>query len=209
MFTGIVEETGKIKSVKKGSKSAVLQIESKIMTKDIKEGDSIATNGVCLTVTGITPDSFFANVMNETLMRSSLGHLKPSDVVNVERAMPLNGRFDGHIVSGHIDGIGTITNIRKDDIAIWYTIQTSAKIMRYIIEKGSIALDGISLTIANITKNTFQVSVIPHTVNVTNLSKKRIGDVVNLENDLIGKYVEKFLDNKTSITHQFLREHEF
>jgi riboflavin synthase len=209
LFTGIIEETGRIKSVKKGSNSAVLQIESNMMKRDIKVGDSIATNGVCLTVTGINPDSFFANVMHETLMRSSLGHLKPSDVVNIERAMPLNGRFDGHIVSGHIDGIGTITNMRKDDIAIWYTIQTSAKIMRYIIEKGSIALDGISLTIANITKNTFQVSVIPHTVNVTNLSKKRIGDVVNLENDLIGKYVEKFLDHKTTITHSFLKEHEF
>lgn len=209
MFTGIVEETGVIKSVEKGAKSAVLQIESKMIAMSIKKGDSIATNGVCLTVTGINKNVFSADVMNETRMRSALGNLKTGHLVNLERAMPLDGRFDGHIVSGHIDGTGIIVNIKKDDIAIWYTVQSTSKIMQYVIEKGSIAIDGISLTIADVSKDTFKVSVIPHTVKVTNLSKRSVGEVVNLENDIIGKYVEKFLQNKTGVTQQFLIENGF
>lgn len=209
MFTGIVEETGVIKSVGKGAKSAVLQIESKMIAMSIKKGDSIATNGVCLTVTGINKNVFSADVMNETRMRSALGNLKTGHLVNLERAMPSDGRFDGHIVSGHIDGTGIIVNIRKDDIAIWYTVQSTSKIMQYVIEKGSIAIDGISLTIADVSKDTFKVSVIPHTVKVTNLSKRSVGEVVNLENDIIGKYVEKFLQNKTGVTQQFLIENGF
>lgn len=191
MFTGIVEEIGKVKFLKKGAKSAVLTIEGSVVLGDLELGHSVATNGVCLTVTSIDRNCFTVDVMNETLQKSSLGSLQVGSAVNLERAMQVGGRFGGHIVSGHIDGIGKITNIRKDDIAIWYTIQTSADIMKYIIQKGSITIDGISLTVAKVERDKFSVSIIPHTAKETTLSQKHIGTVVNLENDMVGKYIEK------------------
>lgn len=195
MFTGIIEEVGHIRSVRHGAASALLTIEApKILRiSDVHDGDSIAVNGVCLTVTTHTACTFTADVMHETLIRSCLGKLQPGHAVNLEPAMPAGGRFGGHLVSGHIDGTGIITHIQQDDIAIWYTISTDAKILRYIIEKGSIAIDGISLTVTAIHRDRFQVSVIPHTAACTTLSQKRMGDLVNLENDLIAKYVEKLL----------------
>lgn len=193
MFTGIIEETGRIVSIKKGAKSSVLQIEGNVIFEDLKLGDSVAVNGVCLTVTDITNRSFFADVMSETLRRSSLGELKQNSAVNLERAMAANGRFGGHIVSGHIDGTGTISRIEKEDNAIWYTIKASEKLMRYIVEKGSIAIDGISLTVAKVGSGEFCVSVIPHTMRETILAAKGVGSIVNLENDVVGKYIERFL----------------
>ncbi len=193
MFTGIIEEVGKVASIRKGAQSCVLTISAHKVLEDVHLGDSIATNGVCLTVTDFSSSSFSADVMHETLDRSSLGKLKPGSPVNLERAMAAQGRFGGHIVSGHIDGVGTISSLKEDDNAVWYTIKAPQKILTYIIEKGSITIDGISLTVARVTDSDFSVSIIPHTRAQTNLSQKKAGDIVNLENDLVGKYVEKML----------------
>jgi riboflavin synthase len=160
-------------------------------------------------VSEIAGNSFFADVMNETLSRSSLGELKPGSRVNLERAMPADGRFGGHIVSGHIDGVGKISGIRKDGIAIWYTIGAGAPVMKYIVEKGSVAVDGISLTVAEVRNDNFSVSIIPHTAHKTVLSEKRTGSIVNLENDIIGKYVEKLMPPSRGITKEFLLENGF
>lgn len=215
MFTGIVEETGSIKNIKRGAASAELSIEASKVLEDVALGDSIAVNGVCLTVTDFSGSMFTADVMHETLDRSSLGALRPGSPVNLERAMKADGRFGGHIVSGHIDGTGHISNISRDDNAIWYTIDTSGDILRYIVEKGSIAIDGISLTVASVDESSFKVSIIPHTAANTILAVKKAGDVVNLENDIIGKYVEKLMrtaENETEescITEAFLIENGF
>lgn len=209
MFTGIIEETGYVRNIKRGAKSVSFSISCMKILDDLKTGDSVATNGVCLTVTAISNSSFSADIMNETLSRSSLGSLNIGSRVNLERAMPVNGRFGGHIVSGHIDGIGKVTSITKDDIAVWYCIKTIPKIMQYVIEKGSIAIDGISLTVAKVTPDSFSVSVIPHTIQKTTLSDKNVGSIVNLENDIIGKYIERFSTNNKQITKDFLTENGF
>jgi riboflavin synthase len=184
-----------------------------------KIGDSIAVNGICLTVTSLQRDGFTADVMAETVRRSSLGKAGAGDLVNLERAMAADGRFGGHMVSGHIDGTGTIRSMRKEENAVWVTIETTAEILRLIVEKGSICIDGISLTVAAVGAETFQVSVIPHTGEETTLLKRSAGDLVNLENDVIGKYVEKLLwlgspttasEKKDSgLTMDFLREYGF
>ncbi len=212
MFTGIIEEIGTILAIKKGTRSAVLTVKAEKIMKDIHIGDSIAVNGVCLTVISFENGQFDADIMPQTLNRSSLGQLKSGSHVNLERAMAADGRFGGHIVAGHIDGTGTIHEIKKDDNAVWYTINAEDKIMRYIIEKGSVAIDGISLTVAQTFKNYFKVSIIPHTMQKTVLEEKKKGDIVNLENDCVGKYVEHLLglEKKTGgITVNFLRENGF
>ncbi|MDY5774722.1 MAG: riboflavin synthase [Lachnospiraceae bacterium] len=193
MFTGIVEEMGTIAGIQKGAKSAVLTIQAEKVFSDIHIGDSIALNGVCLTVTSFNGNTYTADVMNETLRRSSLGSLTIGSKVNLERAMAANGRFGGHIVSGHIDGTGTITKVEKDDNAIWYTIAAEENLMKYIVEKGSIAIDGISLTVAKRSDMDFAISMIPHTAKETVLSQKKPGDIVNLENDIVGKYIEQLM----------------
>ena len=215
MFTGIIEEVGKVVSIKKGAKSSILTIQGRKIFEDLKIGDSVAVNGVCLTVTSFSKNIFIADVMNETLMRSSLGGLSNGSLVNLERAMAANGRFGGHIVSGHIDGTGSIIKIQRDDNAIWYTITTSDNLMEYIVEKGSIAIDGISLTVAKVDCKSFSVSIIPHTAKETVLSHRSVGDNVNLENDIIGKYVEKLInlrDKKkieSNITREFLMKNGY
>lgn len=215
MFTGIVEEVGKVREVRRGQTASFIEIQAKTVLSDVHPGDSIAVNGVCLTVTEFSADSFRADVMNETLNRSSLGSLRAGSPVNLERAMSANGRFGGHIVSGHIDGTGIITDIRRDGISVWYTIGTTAAVMRYIVEKGSVAIDGISLTVAKVTDNSFSVSIIPHTAEQTVLSYRKNGDTVNLENDIIGKYVEKLMkpqnspDEPKGITMDFLARNGF
>lgn len=193
MFTGIVEETGRIRSVSRGSRSCVLTVEASKVLEGTAEGDSISTNGICLTVTRIDRSSFTADVMPETMNRTSLGSLKPGDRVNLERAMPCNGRFGGHIVSGHIDGTGRILGKRQDDNAVVIAVGTSADILKYIVEKGSIAIDGISLTVVSVDNGSFTVSVIPHTAAETTLLDRKPGDTVNLENDIVAKYVERFI----------------
>lgn len=210
MFTGIVEEVGAVGRIEKGRHSAVLAIEARRILEGLKIGDSVAVNGVCLTVTSLGAQGFTADVMHETLNRSSLAQLKSGSHVNLERAMPADGRFGGHIVAGHVDGMGRIVQIERDDTAIWYTIQADPAILRYIVEKGSIAIDGVSLTVAKVTADSFAISAIPHTVQNTILSERRKGDLVNLENDMIGKYVEKLLNPapaqqpKSKLTRDFL-----
>ena len=216
MFTGIVEETGTLRSLSRGSKSCVIHVQCSTVLEDTRIGDSIAVNGICLTVTSVESGGFTADVMNETLSRSSLAQTRPGDPVNLERAMAANGRFGGHIVSGHIDGTGIIREIRDDDNAVWYTVEAPPEILRYVVEKGSIAIDGISLTVARVDDRSFQVSVIPHTRAVTALSSRRVGSPVNLENDIVGKYVQKLMQPAPSesgpasgITMEFLAQHGY
>lgn len=203
MFTGIIEETGIVRSIKKGANSAVMVISATSILSDIKLGDSIAVNGICLTVTSHTHNEFTVDVMHETIVRSSLSSYHAGNLVNLERAMPVKGRFGGHIVTGHIDGTGVIRSIKKDDNAIWYNIKANQEILRYIVKKGSVAVDGISLTVAKISAIDFSVSVVPHTANNTLLTQKRIGDTVNLENDCVGKYIEKFLNIPAQSNHMW------
>lgn len=189
MFTGIIEETGKIISVGAGR----IAVQAEKVLEGTKIGDSIAVNGVCLTVTTMTSSEFTADVMPETLSRTNLGSLGKGSCVNLERAMAADGRFGGHIVSGHIDGTGTVSRLEKDGNAVWVYIAAPGSILNLIIEKGSIAIDGISLTVAKVNAVEFAVSVIPHTGEETTLLGKKAGDMVNLENDVIGKYVQKLM----------------
>ena len=217
MFTGIIEELGVIQEIKKGSKSSKLLIKANKVLENTKIGDSICTNGVCLTVTNLKANSFEADVMAETLRRSNLGDLKVGSKVNLERALTLQSRLGGHIVSGHIDGTGEVISLVKEDNATWVTIKTTNDILRYIVLKGSITIDGISLTVAYVDENVFKVSIIPHTAQETTLLNKSIGETVNLECDVISKYIEKLMglntkeENKknTSLTEDFLRENGF
>ncbi|TXJ59337.1 riboflavin synthase [Brachyspira aalborgi] len=189
MFTGIIEEIGIVKSVK----SKVITIEANKIFDDLKLGDSVAVNGTCLTISSFSNKILNADVTTETLSRTNLGDLKLGFKVNLERALTLNGRLGGHIVSGHIDGVGIIKNISKSENDIILKIEVSAHLMKYIIEKGSVAVDGISLTVAEVNKNNFSIAIIPHTFKETILFYKKEGDKVNIENDIIGKYVEKLL----------------
>lgn len=216
MFTGIIEEIGRIDSIKKGTQSAVLGIRCQKVLEGTKTGDSIAVNGVCLTVTSLHEQGYTADVMAETLERSSLGSLSKNSPVNLERAMAADGRFGGHIVAGHIDGTGKIRDIRRDETAVWYTVEAEPHLLRYVVEKGSIAIDGISLTVARVTEGDFSVSIIPHTQGETSLGFRQKGDIVNLECDVIGKYVEKLMKTtekttgvESKITDAFLMEHGF
>jgi riboflavin synthase len=197
LFTGIIEEIGSVKRVSVGGKSGSIEIAAKKVLEGTKVGDSIAVNGVCLTVTSLGSSSFTADVMAETLRRSSLGSLSVGNGVNLERAMAADGRFGGHLVSGHIDGTGTISKMQKEENAVWVHIQANSEILNLIVEKGSIAIDGISLTVAGVSDSEFSVSVIPHTAKETTLLLKKAGDTVNLENDIIGKYVQKLLGGRS------------
>ena len=194
MFTGIIEDIGRIESIEAINNHAglLLTIASRKIVSDVNLGDSISVNGICLTVTNYTDTNFQVEVMPETIARTSLEGIANNSRVNLERAMKANARFGGHIVSGHIDGIGKITAIEADGIANWYTIQTSEPLMRYIIMKGSIAIDGTSLTVAGVEGDTFKVSIIPHTSEQTIFSTYQVGTIVNLENDIVGKYIEQF-----------------
>jgi riboflavin synthase len=212
LFTGIVEEIGIIKGINKGAESASITIGAKNILEDVKLGDSIATNGVCLTVTHFTKDSFTVDVMPETMRKSNISI---GSKVNLERALKLSDRLGGHIVSGHIDGTGVIKEFKKEDNAVWISIEAHEEILKYIINKGSIAIDGVSLTVAYVDKKMFKVSIIPHTGEETTLLNKKIGDKVNLECDLIGKYVERLSgfnskeENKSPLDLNFLSEHGF
>lgn len=191
MFTGIIEEVGHVKALHRGAKSFTLEVEADVVVQDAQVGDSIATNGVCLTVTSLSNYGFTADVMPETVERTALGQLKPGSPVNLERALSLQTRLGGHIVSGHIDGTGRIASRRQDDTALWLTVECDSKLLRYIVEKGSVALQGVSLTVARVDERSFSVSLIPHTQSATTLYSVRVGDLVNIENDIIAKYVEK------------------
>lgn len=215
MFTGIIEEIGTVRNIRRGRNSVALTIGAPHIVEGTRIGDSIAVNGICLTVMDMQTDSFSADVMHETMNRSSLASLVAGQRVNLERAMPADGRFGGHIVSGHVDGMGQIADIRQDDVAVWYMIRAEDGILRYVVEKGSIAVDGISLTVAKMRDDSFLVSTIPHTVRNTILQDKKLGDSVNLECDVIGKYVKRLMqkaeknEHKSNITMDFLTKHGF
>lgn len=218
MFTGIIEETGTVKQIIGHQTSGFIEIKANKVLTGTNIGDSIAVNGVCLTVTRIQNNSFVADVMAETLRKTNLGNLPIGASVNLERAMAANGRFGGHIVSGHIDGTGEIVSLQPEGNAVWVTISAPASILHLIVNKGSIAIDGISLTIAYVDDSVFKVSIIPHTGAETTLLQHKPGDVVNLENDIIGKYVEKLLQpyqdeaaepKQETITMDFLKSHGF
>ena len=195
IFTGIIEELGVVKGIAINGASGCITIKAKKVLEGTQLGDSIAVNGTCLTVTSINSDGFSADVMAETVKRTSLSQVGKGDLVNLERAMILNGRFGGHIVSGHIDGTGTITKYTKEENAIWVTIKAPDEILDLIVEKGSICIDGISLTVATVSDQDFQVSIIPHTAKETTLIHKKVGSLVNLENDIVGKYIKKLMEN--------------
>ena len=195
IFTGIIEELGVVKSIAINGASGCITIKAKKVLEGTQLGDSIAVNGTCLTVTSINSDGFSADVMAETVKRTSLSQVGKGDLVNLERAMILNGRFGGHIVSGHIDGTGTITKYTKEENAIWVTKKAPDEILDLIVEKGSICIDGISLTVATVSDQDFQVSIIPHTAKETTLIHKKVGSLVNLENDIVGKYIKKLMEN--------------
>ena len=210
MFTGIVEEVGMIRSINRGQHSAILTVHAKTVLEETRIGDSIAVNGVCLTVIRMDKDHFTADVMPETLRRSNLGQLKPGSRVNLERAMAADGRFGGHIVAGHIDGTGTIRAMQPEGNAVLVTVSAAPELLRYVVEKGSIAIDGISLTVAKVTHTDFTVSLIPHTGEETTLLKHRSGEIVNLETDIIGKYVEKLMQPRTGgVTMELLQQNGF
>lgn len=193
MFTGIVEEVGSVRRVLAGARAGAIAVAARTVLEGTRIGDSIAVNGVCLTVTSLEDGGFTADVMLETLAHSNLGALRPGSAVDLERAMAANGRFGGHIVTGHIDGTGVIARKTADQNAVRLTVQAAPSIMQLVMERGSIAVDGVSLTVASVEPDRFTVSVIPHTGAETVLLRKRTGQTVNLENDVVGKYVHALM----------------
>lgn len=218
MFTGLVEEVGQMKGITKQGEAMRLIIGATHVTEGVMLGDSISVNGVCLTVTAFDRSSFAADVMPETYRKSSLHQLRPGERVNLERAMQAGARFGGHIVQGHIDGTGQISTRETDANAVVYKFQLDdPSMLRYVIPKGSITIDGISLTVVDTTAHSFSVSIIPHTLSQTALQHKHAGDTVNIECDVIGKYVDHLLHfkqpeaapNKSKLTTSFLMENGF
>lgn len=216
MFTGIIEEKGTVKHLKQTKQAMEMTITAKKILEDVQLGDSIAVNGVCLTVTEFTADSFTVEIMPETVKATSLRLLTIGSKVNLERAMAANGRFGGHFVSGHVDGIGTIIKKKPEENAVYYEIEIPEELLRYVIYKGSVTVDGTSLTVFGTTATSFTISLIPHTLHETILGMKKEGDIVNIECDMLAKYIEHFLNNKreeaqpkSTITEQFLSENGF
>ena len=212
MFTGIIEETGIIQAIKHGARSSQITVRAKRVVEDVKVGDSLCTNGVCLTVTAFGADYFQVDVMPETIRSTGFNLLKPGTAVNLERAVRLMDRLGGHLVSGHIDGTGKIVRRWEDDNAVWFKISAAETILRYVVEKGSVALDGISLTGASTDAGSFSVSVIPHTQDVTTLLHKKNGDLLNIECDIIAKYIEKLQQHSSTgpkIDMDFLARNDF
>jgi riboflavin synthase len=194
VFTGIVEELGELTSVDDLGTAARFTVRGPVVTGDARHGDSIAVNGVCLTVVDVAGDTFTADVMKETLDRSSLGALGPGSAVNLERAATLATRLGGHLVQGHVDGTGHVLGRTPDEHWDVVRIALPAALARYVVEKGSITVDGVSLTVVSVGPEEFSISLIPTTLGLTTLGKKDVGDPVNLEVDVVAKYVEKLLE---------------
>jgi len=214
IFTGIIEELGTINNIEHGTNSSRVNVRASQVLGDVKIGDSIAINGVCLTVTTFDTSHFVADVMAETLAKTNLNELNPGKQVNLERAVRLGDRMGGHLVQGHVDGVGKIIGQEKLDIATIFRIKAPAEVMAYIVKKGSVAIDGISLTVVEVTADSFTVSLIPHTAAMTTLGFKKPGDTVNLETDIIGRYIEKLImskqeNKKSDLSLGFLAEHGF
>ncbi len=215
MFTGLVEELGKVKQIARGNHSVRITITADKVLSDVRLGDSIAVNGTCLTVVEYNADSFTADVMPETVDKTVLASLKQGSTVNLERCLRVGDRLGGHIVSGHIDDVGTITSRERNDIAVIIKITAPPSVMRYIIPKGSIAVDGVSLTVVEVSASWFSVSLIPHTAKLTTVGLKAVGDTVNLEADVVGKYIERMINfpptkqPRVDISKDFLAENGF
>lgn len=215
IFTGIVEEIGALKQITKSDQAIILTIEAKKVLEDVKLGDSIAVNGICLTVTSFSSNKFTVDVMPETIKSTSLSSLDVGSRVNLERAMMANGRFGGHFVSGHVDGIGTIIHKKQISNAVYYHINVDENLARYLMLKGSVTVDGTSLTIFGTADLTFTISLIPHTLTETILGEKGIGDIVNIEVDMLAKYMDHLLNQqsaptkKKEMTLSFLEENGF
>jgi riboflavin synthase len=206
MFTGIVEEIGSVTSVES---NRLTFAAATVLDKKTKTGDSIAVNGVCLTVVSLTPYSFAVEVMPETLRRTNLGALRSGDKVDLERAVPVDGRFGGHFVQGHVDGTGKVGAIKPEGNALILSFDTTKEIMRYVVEKGFIAVDGVSLTVVECKPVSFSVSLVGITQDETILGQRKVGDIVNVEVDILAKYVEKLSRGESGITEEFLSEHGF
>ena len=212
MFTGIIEEIGKIKNITAGTNSGSVCISASTILNDLNIGDSICVNGVCLTVNSYNNNSFIADIMMSTIRATNFSEMKIGDKVNLERAMSLNKRFGGHIVAGHVDITGIIKEIKKEENATWITIKVNEQFMKHVLNKGSICIDGVSLTVGRINVDNFSVSIIPHTKEKTILLNKKVNEKVNLEGDIIGKYVNNFLKmekNNKTIDMNFLMSNGF
>ena len=209
MFTGIIENAGAVKRITRKGEDALLVIDTSLNLDDIKVGDSIAVNGACLTVIEKTDRSFSADVSAETLARTNLKLLKSGDRVNLEKSLRMNSFLGGHLVLGHVDGLGKIQEKINKANSLQFGVEIDTELGRYIVEKGSVAVDGISLTVNRCEKNRFYVTIIPHTARNTTLEFKKVADLVNIETDIIGKYVEKFLNPGKGIDMNFLAEHGF
>ncbi len=212
MFTGLVEEIGNVRRIRRASASCRIEVGCRRILEGLETGDSVAVSGVCLTAVDIGPDSFAADIMPETLRMTSLDQVGTGSPVNLERAMRLGDRLGGHLVTGHIDGVGRIVSRRREAEAIWLDIAVSKQLGRYIIRKGSVAVEGVSLTVANLTEARFSVSLIPHSADVTTLGSKKTGDWVNIECDEIAKYIERLLSTRQGgkdLSLDFLEENGF
>jgi riboflavin synthase len=214
VFTGIIEEIGHVQRINQQSHSAQIQIKASKVLSDVAVGDSIAVNGVCLTVVSFDNQHFIADVMPETINKTTLHELKPGSPVNLERALQVGARLGGHIVQGHVDAIGTIVQKQVLEIAIIYRIKTTPELLQFVVPKGSVAIDGISLTVVDVFQDSFTVSLIPHTAHETTLGGKDPGDRVNLESDIIGRYVQHLMgrtspDMRQDLDVSFLAENGF
>jgi len=212
MFTGIVEEIGTVERIESGRESIGLIVRCEKVLEDARPGDSLSVNGVCLTASGLGERWFRADVMPETMRRTSLGSLKISQPVNLERALRLSDRLGGHLVNGHVDGTGVVTGLSRDDIAVILSVSVERDLVGWMVVKGSVAVDGVSLTIVHVGDRAFSVSLVPHTARTTTLGSKRVGDTVNVECDIIAKYVETLLGRrpaKGNLSVDFLKEHGF
>jgi len=214
IFTGIVIEIGNIVSINHAAHSVIIAVKGHKVSRKAMLGSSISVNGVCLTVTKIDGDVLVADVMPETVRRTNLSSLKIGSSVNLEPALRLGDEMGGHLVTGHVDGLGKIVSISRDENAVWLTIESKPDILNQIVQKGSVALDGVSLTVAKVDKSSFSVSLIPFTLSETVLGLKKVGDTLNVETDIIGKYIEKFVKNRggereEGLTLSLLKEHGF
>ena len=213
MFTGIVEEIGVVKGVQRNPQGAILTVTASYVLEDSEVGDSVAIDGVCLTMTRADSDNFTVDISAETLRRTTLGDRRPGDGVNLERSLRLSDRLGGHLVLGHVDDVGVISGWQDEGTSSLMRISASSEVMRYVVYKGSICIDGISLTIANLFEDEFEIVLIPHTKQATTIGEKQVGNPVNIEVDLLGRYVERLLtdqpENPRSIDLAFLKTHGY